>query len=57
MNQSFGLYGAYVNSVALAAITYWYYCVYLGLIVIQWFMMYFWMPETFRLTLVRPSCL
>ncbi|ORY90786.1 putative hexose transport-related protein [Leucosporidium creatinivorum] len=51
VNQGWGLYGAYANPVALSALGYKYYCVYTALIIIQFFLMYFFVVETYGATL------
>ncbi|ORY25046.1 putative hexose transport-related protein [Naematelia encephala] len=51
VNQATGAYGAYVNSIALAAISWKYYLVYLPLVVLQWIVAYFFMVETKGYTL------
>ncbi|WVQ79726.1 hypothetical protein IAT38_001826 [Cryptococcus sp. DSM 104549] len=51
VNQAWGAYGAYVNSIALSAIGWKYYCVYLPILAIQWLLVYFFMVETKGYTL------
>ncbi|KAL8292974.1 hypothetical protein RQP46_000668 [Phenoliferia psychrophenolica] len=50
-NQAAGLYGAYVNSIGLAALGWKYYIVYAVLLVIQWIALWFFMVETKGATL------
>ncbi|WWD16296.1 hypothetical protein CI109_100722 [Kwoniella shandongensis] len=51
VNQATGAYGAYVNSIALSAISWKYYLVYIPLLVFQWIVAYFFMVETKGYTL------
>ncbi|BGP19027.1 hypothetical protein JCM10213v2_007107 [Rhodosporidiobolus nylandii] len=50
-NQLTGLYNAYVNSVALSAIGWRYYTVFLALLFIWYGALWYFMPETYGLTL------
>ncbi|ODN84256.1 hypothetical protein L202_00245 [Cryptococcus amylolentus CBS 6039] len=51
VNQAWGAYGSYVNSIALANIGWKYYCVFIPILAVQWVAAYFLMVETRLLTL------
>ncbi|TYJ52866.1 hypothetical protein B9479_006501 [Cryptococcus floricola] len=51
VNQGWGAYGSYVNSIALDTIGYKYYCVYIPILALQWVLTYFFMVEVKGLTL------
>ncbi|KAK1925411.1 putative hexose transport-related protein [Papiliotrema laurentii] len=50
-SQLFGAYTTWVDSIALRKIGYKYYIVYMPLVVLQWFLVYFFMVETKGYTL------
>ncbi|OCF32460.1 hypothetical protein I316_05886 [Kwoniella heveanensis BCC8398] len=55
VNQATGAYSSYVNSIALAAITWKYYLVYIPLLMVQWVLAFLFMVETKGYTLEEIS--
>ncbi|WRT66776.1 uncharacterized protein IL334_003739 [Kwoniella shivajii] len=51
VNQAWGAYGSYVNSIALANIGWKYYLVFVPILSVQWVLAYFFMVETKGFTL------
>ncbi|WVQ84277.1 hypothetical protein IAT38_006429 [Cryptococcus sp. DSM 104549] len=51
VNQAWGAYGSYVNSIALDNIGWKYYCVFIPILAFQWVLAYFFMVETKGYTL------